>query len=462
MSLKGRLGRLPRLSKRFRGESGNGGLPRSDHEREGRRSQDPPRFMGKPDEKEIGIHRVQDRLASSLPLRVCRVITRLNVGGPSVQATLLSAELGLPTFESTLVYGVEDEREGNYLDLLPADTQEKIRAYQVPELGRSPDAPSDLRALAALVSTFRRLRPDIVHTHMAKAGTLGRLAARATGVPVVIHTFHGNVFAGYFSKPVSAGVRTWEALLARASDAVIAISPSQVAELLDAGIPRSKIKLVPLGIPLERFDRMPAREEARAELRLPRDATCIGWVARLVPVKDPTLMVEAAAVCTARNPKTVLLVAGDGPEREVVERLAETRGVDARFLGWQSDLRRFYAACDVVALSSKNEGFPVALLEAIAARRPVAATDVGGVADLFQATGQGELARSRSPEDLAEAISRALKTPAAQLSLSAERARSAYSAHRLVEDITALYGELALRKVEAIRRRRRLGRDWSG
>ncbi len=455
MSSSGRLGRLPRLSRQFRGERGKGGQHRSELEPERRRSLDPPRFMGRPDEEEIGIHRIEDRLASSLPLRVCRVITRLNVGGPSVQATLLSAELGLPTFESTLVYGVEDEREGNYLDILPAGTQEKIRAHQVPELGRSPDAASDLKALAALVATFRRIRPDIVHTHMAKAGTLGRLAARATGVPVVVHTFHGNVFAGYFSKPVSAGVRAWEALLARASDAVIAISPSQVVELLEAGIPRSKIRLVPLGIPLEQFDHMPAREEARAELHLPQDATCIGWVARLVPVKDPKLMVEAAAVYASRNPKTVLLVAGDGPEREVVERLAEARGVDAKFFGWQSDLRRFYAACDVVALSSKNEGFPVALIEAIAAGRPVAATDVGGVADLFQATGQGQLARSRSPEDLAEAISKALQTPAAQLSLSADRARRAYSARRLVQDIKVLYGELAMRKVEAIGRRRR-------
>lgn len=422
---------------------------------EGRRSRDPPRNLGAPVEVVATPSEIGPRLAEVFPLKVCRVITRLNVGGPSVQATLLSSELGPPIFESVLLHGVEDEREGNYLDFLEPAQRESLRLATLRSLGRNPRLGPDLRTLAELVAAFRRIRPDIVHTHMAKAGTLGRIAAKLTGVPIVIHSFHGTVFEGYFSGPASVAVRRWEAALAAVSDAVVAISPSQVAEVAEAGIPRGKIRMIPLGIPLERFEEIPPRKESRAHFDVPEEAVCIGWVARLVPIKDPELMIEATAAAEADLGPVVLLIAGDGPMREDIEGKAVALGVDVRILGWQRDLPRFYSACDVVALSSRNEGFPVALVEAIASRRPVASTDVGGVADLFAEAGQGEAAESRTPRGLASAIVRSLGIPQAQLEVSARRVRDAYGAQRLVSDIAALYKELAYRKLERLKRRRK-------
>jgi glycosyltransferase involved in cell wall biosynthesis len=430
--------------------------PSGQDESEDPRSQDPPRFLGSEGEYVVTPAEAASRLSAVIPLKVCRVITRLNVGGPSVQATLLSAELAPPQFESVLLAGVEAEREGNYLDLLDRKQRERIDVKTLRTLGRSPHLGDDARTLAELVNIFRRLRPDIVHTHMAKAGTLGRIAAKLTGVPIVVHTFHGNVFKGYFSRPVSIAVARWETALASLSDAVVAISPSQVAELTEVGIPRQKIRVIPLGIPLQRFEKLPSRQESRSQLEIPETAICIGWVARLVPIKNPELMVEAAAVVASEVGKTVLVIAGDGPLREQVENKAARLGVDLRILGWQSDLSRFYAACDVVALSSRNEGFPVALIEAIASGIPVAATDVGGVADLFGAAGQGELADTNTPRGLAAAIERALEIPRAQLEVSARRVRDSYGAQRLVSDITQLYQELALSKLGKIEKRRKL------
>lgn len=422
------------------------------------RSQDPPRDLGAGGEVVATPHETKLALENCRPLKICRVITRLNIGGPSVQATLLSTELGPPAFESVLLTGLEDEREGNYLDLLDPTRRDGLFVETLASLGRTPRPGPDLRTLSELVAVFRRIRPDIVHTHMAKAGTIGRIAARLTGVPIVVHTFHGNVFRGYFSGPVSAAVRKWEVVLARLSDAVVAISPSQAAELRKAGISPRKIRMIPLGIPLERFESLPPKQEARAHFGVPEGSICIGWVARLVPVKDPSLMIRAAAAAAAAAGEPgslVLLVAGDGPLREEVEREAIALGVEVRFLGWQADLARFYAACDVVALSSRNEGFPVSLIEAIASRRPVAATDVGGVSDLFAEAGQGVLAETNTPDALASAIRTALETPEAQLEVSARRVRDRYGARRLLSDITALYEELAYAKLDRLQRRRR-------
>lgn len=428
-----------------------------------RRSQDPPRNLGIPARTEPDPYLLRERLEPLFPLRVMRVITRLNVGGPSVQATRLTRALSAPEFVSTLVTGREDEREGNYLSLLQGSNSSDIDVVVVPTLRRSVHPLSDSNAARELLRLFRLKRPDIVHTHMAKAGTIGRLAAMAAGVPVVVHTFHGNVFQGYFSRPVSAAIRYWERLLATATDALIAISNSQAAELYDAGIPRSKVRVVPLGVPLRelrtaaaRFgsDADRARRLARARLGMPTDAFCVAWVARLVDVKDPELMVRAVAALARERPSTKLLVVGDGPLREKTASLAEELGVDLSILSWTADLAPVYLAADVVALSSRNEGLPVALIEALALGRPVASTDVGGVADLFSIAGCGVLAASRSPEALADAIRQAAETPAAQLAVSSRRITDAFDESLLVERIKSLYMELAFEKAASIRRRR--------
>ena len=430
------------------------------------RSQDPPRLLDPPGSAAslpLGSE-MSKRLENLKPLRVCRIITRLNVGGPSVQATLLSKSLVEFGFETLLVAGIEDAREGNFLNLLPSEELDSLEVVTVPSLRRAPDLRADAAALARLAAIVRSFRPDIVHTHMAKAGTLGRLVARATGVPVVIHTFHGNVFSGYFSKPAATAVRAWEAFLSRLSTAVIAISPSQAVQLEEAGIPRSKIKMIPLGVPLKKLVERAkelgdspgdAKLAARKLLGLPEKAFTICWVARLVPIKDPDLMLEAVASLAGLSSSVALLIVGDGPMREAVLQRARELGVEVFLRSWTPDLVPCYLAADVVALSSKNEGFPVSLIEALSLGKPVASTDVGGVSDLIEAAGSGVLAKERTADALAEAIQRAASIPEAQLAISARRVADSFDATILTRRMADLYTELAYSKVHLIERRRR-------
>lgn len=412
--------------------------------------------MGASGESESDLFVGESALDELRPLRVARVIARLNVGGPAIQASLLTSHLAPPDFDSTLITGVEDEREGNMIELAgEGGFLGDVSATVIPPLGRAVSPLADLSALIQLIRLFWRTRPDVVHTHTAKAGTLGRIAAIATRVPVIVHTFHGNVFSGYFSPTVSRIISMWESLLARFTSAVIAITPSQAGDLAGYGIPRSRIRVLPLGLPLDRFEHGSSRSDARHELGIGEDEIVIGMIARLVPIKDPLLMVEAAAALKTERGPVRLLIVGDGPMREEVTAAATEQKVKLDLLGWRADLENIYPAMDVVALSSRNEGSPVALIEAMAAGRPVAATDVGGVADLLQGGELGGLAAERTGAGLANAISSALETPAATLAQSRRMAIDKFGIDRLAADIASLYDGLAYKKLAKIRRRRR-------
>ena len=233
----------------------------------------------------------------------------------------------------------------------------------IPTFGRRIDPLRDLITLARLVGLMRRERPDIVHTHTAKAGALGRLAARLAGVPVVVHTFHGSVFDGYFG-PAVAGFFQWvERMLALGTDTLIAVSERVAADLVERQIaPRNKIEIVPLGLELGRFRDVELRRgELRRELGLPLQAQLVGSVGRLVPIKDLTTLLNAMVELSATQPEAILLVVGDGPERPALEMEAQRLGLDSRvrFLGFRDDLERIYADLDVAVNCSLNEGTPV-------------------------------------------------------------------------------------------------------
>lgn len=391
------------------------------------------------------------------PLRVVRIIARLNIGGPAIQAALLTSSLDKAEFDSTLVTGTEGMREGNMLELaVQEDFAAGVEPIVIPALGRSPSPIRDLVAFISLLRLMRRMRPDIVHTHTAKAGTLGRIAAWLTGVPVIVHTFHGNVFTGYFGPFISKLIVLWERLLAKISTAVIAISDRQGRDLSEAGFNRSKIRVIPLGLPLERFaETVPAERRAllRSQLGIPDGSLAIGFVARLVPVKNPELLLDALDKLQESKPGIHLVVAGDGPLREDLNASAARLGIDLKMLGWRGDLNDVYPALDAVALSSRNEGLPVALIEAMAAGIPVASTNVGGVADLLEDGKLGTLA-SQDAESLAEAIAAALSAPKDQIADARNSVLERFGEGRLLRDIGALYHELAESKANAIKRRR--------
>ena len=387
----------------------------------------------------------EDRASSPRTTRVVRLFSRLNIGGPSVHVILLTAGLREMGYETRLIVGREAPSEGNLLDMA---RQKGVEIEQLAGLGREIRPLSDLVTLWQLYGLIRKCRPAIVHTHTAKAGVLGRIAARLAGVPVIVHTYHGHVLRGYFGPLKTAFFRRLETALNRVTDVAITVSTALRDDLAEMGVaPRSKIRVVPLGLDLARFARPQARGGLRAACAAGEGDVLIGVVGRLVPIKDVDCFLEAAARVGASAPHARFAIVGDGERREALERKAAALGLGPRttFVGWRKDLESVYADLDVVVNSSRNEGTPVALIEAMAAGRPVVATAVGGTADLLGDGERGLLVPAASPSALAEAILRTLAHPEE----SARRAAAArdyvlahHSVDRLLHDIDELYREL--------------------
>ena len=379
-------------------------------------------------------------------IRVLRVIARLNVGGPAVHATLLTERLDPARYDSLLIAGTEDPREGNYLRL----RNRSVPGLTVlPELGREIRGWLDLRALLHLVRLMREYRPHIVHTHTAKAGTLGRVAARLARVPVVVHTYHGHVFHGYFSLTKTRSFLAIERWLAKHTDRLLTVSETVRQNLLSLGIGTpERLIVVPLGLDLDRFLVCESsRGQLRAELGMDPEALLVGIVARLVPIKRHECFLRAAAAVARRYPGCQFLVVGDGERRTELERLVRQLALKGQvhFLGWRQDLERIYADLDLVALTSANEGSPVSLIEAMASGRPVVATRVGGVPDLVEDGVTGLLVPPEDPAALVEAIGALLADPERRRIFGRagrERVYPAFSAERLLGDVDQLYMEL--------------------
>lgn len=377
------------------------------------------------------------------PIRIARVITRLNVGGPAQQAILLTAGLDRVRFLTTLITGAVGRDEG---DLAPAARARGVEPLVIPELGRAIHPMRDLVALGKLVRVFRRSQPDIVHTHTAKAGTLGRLAARLAAVPATVHTFHGHVLEGYFSPAVSQVFLRIERMLARRTDRIIALSPRLRQDILAMGIGwPEQVEVIPLGLDLDRLVHAPpGQEDFRAALRIPPDAPLLGIVGRLVPIKDHPTLFQALTVLAAGPRAPHLVVVGDGEQREELRRLARHLGLASsiHFLGWRNDLEAILGELDMVISSSRNEGTPVALIEAMAAGVPVLSTDVGGVGDLIVHGETGWLVPPGDPPALARAIQALLVDPALAGRLAAAARPMALGRHDvkgLIHRMEALY-----------------------
>jgi glycosyltransferase involved in cell wall biosynthesis len=370
------------------------------------------------------------------------VITRLNIGGPSIQAVLLTARLDPARFETLLVAGAEGPAEGNILRLGRLDA---VRVVTVPELGRRVAPLDDLRALFRVTAIARAFRPHVVHTHLAKAGFVGRVAGRLAGARVVIHTYHGSVFRGYFGRRESAVYKWIERVLARITTRIVAITPEVRAELVRLRIaPADKIREIPLGFDLTPFRDAADRDLARARLGLPLDVPLVALVARLVPIKDVPTFLRSIALLSKSIPNVQAIVVGDGDDRARLEGLANDLGLRSQchFLGWRADMADVYASADVVALSSLNEGAPVTAIEAMATGRAVVATAVGGVPDVVIHGQTGLLVSPRQPGELAAALQKVLTDEPLRDEYGRagqERALSCFSAPRLVADIERLY-----------------------
>ncbi|HEX8392029.1 MAG TPA: glycosyltransferase [Longimicrobium sp.] len=387
---------------------------------------------------------------------VVRIIARLNIGGPALHTMHLSHGLA-DSYPTVLVTGAVDEGEADLFDEVVA---RGVHVVRIPELGRRISPWQDGVALAKLVRLLVRVRPRIVHTHTAKAGTLGRIAAVLAGVPVRVHTYHGHVFQGYFSPVLTRVILAIERTLARATTTLVTVSEGQARELVDEFriCPAPKMKVVPLGLELDGF--APARSAGlrdgmRAELGVGAEPV-IAVVGRLVPIKDHALLLRAAARVAAAGQEFRLAVVGGGPEEPALRALCARLGLEGRvsFLGWRRDLDRVYAGADIVALSSRNEGTPVALIEALAAGRAVVSTDVGGVRDVLRGGELGLLVPSGDEAALADALLTLLRDPALRETLGrrgAAEAPARFGVARLLGDVRRLYDGLAPGKRAASR-----------
>jgi glycosyltransferase involved in cell wall biosynthesis len=376
--------------------------------------------------------------------KVMRVIARLNMGGPAHHVGFLSGLLDPARYETILFHGEVGAGEAA---LSGTADRYGVRREVVPGLRPELRPLDDLRALVALVRAVRRFRPDIVHTHTAKAGMLGRLAALAVRPrPIVIHTYHGHVLEGYFGRLLNAFYRTLERGLARVSDVLIGVSSATVDDLVRLRIaPRAKFRVVPIGLDLEPFvaltgdDGKEFRREAGAD-----DRVLLTFVGRLVPIKRVDVLLRAVA--RASDPQLRLAIVGDGELRGELEALADELGIRDQvwFAGYRAEMLPVAAASDIAVLSSDNEGTPVSLIEAGAAATAAASTRVGGVADVVTPE-TGLVVPPGDSDALGDAIA-TLAADANRREQMGARARAhvreRYSVDRLVRDIDELYTEL--------------------
>jgi glycosyltransferase involved in cell wall biosynthesis len=327
--------------------------------------------------------------------------------------------------------------------------------YRLPEMSREISC-SDFKALLKIWRILRRERPQIVHTHTAKAGGLGRVAAWLAGVPVLVHTYHGHVFHGYFSKPKTRFFLEIERLLARITTRIVAISESQRQELSIKYrvAPLDKITVVQNGFHFPTFSQE-AREAARHALGYQKDDFVLVWAGRMAPVKDVHLLAEVIGATWASSSPARFLVVGDGEDKPELERCIENCK-NVRFLGWQKEMDQVWCAADAAILTSRNEGTPTALIEAMSAGLPFVSTNVGGVADLvagecrplpdglgFQA-GNGFLTE-RNAVALGFAIAWLIQNRESARGMGEiGRAfvRERFAANRLVQEMTGLYHQL--------------------
>ena len=318
--------------------------------------------------------------------RVVHVVSRLNVGGVAQQVlTILGGIIG-DEFECLLVTGRVGDKEGDMLDYVSTE----IVIYHIPEMGRSIHLLSDIKALWKLFWYLKRTRPDILHTHAAKAGALGRIAGLLARIPIRVHSYHGNVFRGYFSPMVSFLLILMERMLGWISTAIVLPCESQCNEISERYrvVPKRKTRIVGYGIAVDQYKKLPTRKEARRALELGEDSLIVGAVGRMAPIKNHALLIESFALLPEKmaGQSLELLIVGEGECKNEIEDQVRAAGMTSRvhFRSWVEDLRWAYAAMDLFALTSRNEGMPIAVMEAMASGVSTVSMAVGGVVDLIR------------------------------------------------------------------------------
>ena len=383
------------------------------------------------------------------PIRVLRVIARLNMGGPALHVSYLTRGLADRGYETVLAAGSLARGESSMAFV--AD-ELGVQVEEIPYLHREISPVRDVISVSRIVRLIREHRPHILHTHTAKAGAVGRIAAtlaRDERPPIVVHTFHGHVLRGYFDPVTTLVFRQLERTLATQTTHLVAVSPEVRDDLVALGVaPASKFSVVRLGIDLEgRIASGHSGAELRRLFGIRPDEFVVGWIGRMTGIKRVPDVLHAFRLLLDRGVDARLCLVGDGPDREEAEQCAHDFGVARKtlFVGYQREVAAYYALFDALVLTSANEGTPVVAIESLAASRPVVATRVGGIPDVLDESPPWTLVPVGDVEGVAGALARLAADPELRREIgeaARERTIERYRVERLVDDVDALYRRL--------------------
>ncbi len=390
--------------------------------------------------------------------KILRILNRFNVGGPTHNATYLTKYLS-PEYETKLIAGQKLDSESSSEYILK---EYNLDYFIVKNMSRSLNPIKDLKAFLEIRNIMKEYKPDIVHTHASKSGALGRLAAISLKVPIIVHTFHGNVFHSYFGKIKTYFYILIERYLANKSSAIIAISNLQKEELTkDFNICHSdKISVIPLGFDLDKFQTNTIAERSffRNEFFLNEDSIAIGIIGRLTSIKNHELFIRSISQVVSVTSKPVkFFIIGDGEEKDKLITLSNELNLSVstadkkdssaliHFTSWRSDMTSIYAGLDIVVLTSINEGTPVTLIEAQAANKPIVCTDVGGVRDIVIKDETALVSNSKDHEIFSKNLVQLIEDKNLREYMGAKGYQNVslkFSYIRLINDIKSLYNRL--------------------
>ena len=370
------------------------------------------------------------------PVKVVQIIARMNVGGPAVIVADLMRSIDSSKVEQVLITGYCDVSEADYLETVATD----IKATRIAGLGRSVSFVADIRAFFALVAMIKKIAPDVIHTHTAKAGVLGRLAAILAGRKAKrVHTFHGHLLHGYFSGWEVKLVIAIEKFLAKRTDIMVAVGNQVKDDLLAAGI--GKADQYRVFFPGLVEPKKISKDVARQQFAMEAGDIYVAYVGRMTAIKRPDRLLNTAAEIKARNLSVKFIVAGEGDLFEATKRDSERRDLPVRFLGWRKDIGALFAASDIAILTSDNEGIPLTLIQAAQASLPIVATGVGSIGDIVVHEVNGYLVDSE-PAALADALQKLAIDPVLREIMGKagrERTSRYFSLEKMCADHTELY-----------------------
>ena len=380
------------------------------------------------------------------PIRVMRIIARMNVGGPAVQVSGLMRGFNVVDFDHRLYTGYCASDEADYLETVATD----VKAIRIEGFGRRVSLGGDIRAFSALVKEIRKFKPHVIHTHTAKAGFLGRIASIISLQPSIrVHTFHGHLLNGYFGLFKRSLVVIAEKILAMFTDQLFAVGDKVKQDLLNAGVgKKEKFGLMPPGLVI---DKLPAKDESQKSFGLSDSRLQCAFIGRITQIKRPDRFLDVVSEIKKRGINLDFFMAGDGELLEGCRKRISDQKLPVTVLGWQSDIEKVLSAADIVVLTSDNEGTPLSLIQAGMAGLPVVTTNVGSVPEVV-IDGDTGFVTDLDVQEIANALEKLAKDKALRerLGLAAQKFTLAnFGVQRLVHDHEELYKKLLISRAKS-------------